>query len=99
MLEKMYLYDKGITYKSFFICPVQYENSYTYRCFCPQDGSENQLGGGLFENITEALEAGKKYLDRELRYRSELSHYQQLLDQSLISEEYYKSESSLDQVI
>lgn len=100
MLEKTYLYEKGASYRSFFICPIKHPNGYTYRCFCPQNGPATQLGGGLFASIEEALEAGKRYLDRELQYRNELNYYRELLEQSAISkEEYYKSKSSLEQVI
>lgn len=100
MIEKKYLYDKGVSYRGFFVCPIKHENGYTYRCFCPQDGPSVQLGSGLFVSIVEALEAGKKYLDREWQYRNELSHYKKLLETRAISkEEYHRSECSLDQAI
>ncbi len=100
MLEKKYLYDKGISYRNFFVCPIKHQNGYTYRCFCPQNGPSIQLGSGLFGSIPEALEAGTKYLDRELQYQNELSHYQKLLETEAISkEEYQLSASSLDQAI
>lgn len=102
MLEKKYLYNKGVTYRSFFIYPIKCHNGYTYRCrcSCPQDDPNLQLGSGLFESIAEALEAGKRYLDRELQYRKELSHYKKLLSNHRISnEEYQLSQCSLDQAI
>jgi len=100
MLEKKYLYNKGVTYRSFFICPIKYQNGYTYRCSCPQDDPNLQLGSGLFESIAEALEAGKRYLDRELQYQNELSQYNKLLSTHRISkEEYQSSQCSLDQAI
>lgn len=100
MVENQYLYDKGVSYRGFFVCPIKRQDGYSYRCFDPQDGPETQLGSGLFGSITEAIEAGKKYLDREWQYRSELSYYQKLLEQNAISkEEYYKNECFLDQAI
>jgi hypothetical protein len=100
MFEKKYLYNKGISYRNFFVCPIKLENGYTYRCFRPQVEPESQLGSGLFTSIAEALEAGKKYLDREWQYRNELSHYEKLLETQVISkEEYQSSKCSLDQVI
>lgn len=100
MLEKKYLYDKGTSYRNFFICPIKQQNGYTYRCLCPQDGPSTQLGSGLFSSISEALEAGKKFLDRELQYRNEMSHYQKMLETNAISqEEYQLRECFLDQAI
>lgn len=99
MVEKKYLYNKGVNYKNFFVCPIQLQNGYTYRCFRSQE-PETQLGSGLFETIAEALEAGKMYLDREWQYRNELSHYKKLLETRLISqEEYHKNMCFLDQAI
>ncbi len=100
MMQKKYLYNKGISYRNFFVCPIQLPNGYTYRCFRSQDNPNFQLGSGLFASIAEALEAGKKYLDREWQYRSELNHYKMLLESHTISnEEYQNSKCSLDQVI
>jgi hypothetical protein len=100
MLQKKYLYNKGISYRSFFVCPIQLQNGYTYRCFRSQNDLELQLGNGLFTSIAEALEAGKKYMDREWQYHNELSYYKQLLEQQVISkDEYHKSKCSLDQAI
>lgn len=100
MSEKKYLYNKGVNYRSCFVYPIQLSNGYTYRCSCPEDDPEMQLGSGLFASIPEALEAGQMYLDREWQYRNELSYYKQLLETQAISkEEYHRSESSLDQAI
>jgi len=100
MLEKKYLYNQGISYRGFFVCPIRHQYGYIYRCFCPQDGPEIQLGSGIFASIGEAIEAGKRYLDREWQYQNELNYYKQLLETQVISqEEYHKSESFLDQVI
>ncbi len=100
MFEKKYLYNKGISYRNFFVCPIQLHNGYTYRCFRSQHEPEFQLGSGLFGSIADALEAGTKYLDREWQYRNELSHYQQLLDtQAISTEEYRSSMCSIDQAI
>lgn len=100
MLEKKYLYNKGVSYRSFFVCPIEYQNGYTYRCLCPQDNPTIQLGGGLFVSIAEALEAGKRYLDREWQYQNELSHYKKLLEaQTISNEEYHLNKCSLDQSI
>ena len=100
MLEKKYLYNKGISYRNFFVCPIQLPNGYTYRCFRHQDDPESQLGSGLFVSIAEALEAGTKYLDREWQYRNELSHYEKLLEtQAISTEEYHSTKCSLDQMI
>ena len=100
MFEKKYLYHKGLSYRGFFVCPIKHQNGYTYRCFSSQDSSKVQLGSGLFESIAEALEAGKKCLDREWQYRNELSHYQQLLStEAITKEDYQLQQSSLDQAI
>lgn len=100
MIERRYLYNKGVSYRSFFVCPIEHPNGYTYRCLRPQDSPEIQLGGGLFASIAEALEAGKRYLDREWQYQHELSHYKRLLDtQTISNEEYHLNKCSLDQAI
>lgn len=100
MIEKKYLYDKGVSYRGFFVCPIKHQNGYIYRCFCPDNGPESQLGSGLFSSITEAIEAGKRHLDREWQYRNELSHYKKLLETQVISqEEYHRNECYLDQAI
>jgi hypothetical protein len=100
MFEKKYLYHKGINYRNFFVCPIELQNGYTYRCFRSQDDSDLQLGSGLFASIADALEAATKYLDREWQYRNEINHYRRLLDTQAISiEEYQSSKCSLDQAI
>jgi hypothetical protein len=100
MPEKKYLYNKGITYRNFFVCPIQLQHGYTYRCFRSQDDSQLQLGSGLFTSIAEAIDAGMKYLDREWQYHNEISHYKKLLETRTISrEEYQSSKFSLDQAI
>jgi hypothetical protein len=100
MIEKKYLYNKGVSYRSFFVCPIEYQNGYTYRCLRPQDSPDIQLGGGLFASIAEALEAGRRYLDREWQYQNELSHYKRLLEtQTISNEEYQLNKCSLDQAI
>lgn len=100
MVNKKYLYAQGVSYRGFFVCPIEYQHGYTYRCFCPQNGPSIQLGSGIFLSIAEAIDAGKKYLDREWQYRYELSHYQQLLETGAITQdEYYNSACSVDQAI
>lgn len=100
MSEKKYLYNKAIRYRNFFVCPIQLQNGYTYRCFRSQDDPEFQLGSGLFASIADAIDAGMKYLDREWQYHSELSHYKKLLETHTIShEEYQSNKFSLDQAI
>jgi hypothetical protein len=101
MFEKQYLYNKGINYRGFFVCPIQQPNGFTYRCFSPEDSSKKiQLGSGLFKSIAEAIEAGQKFLDREWQYRNEISYYQNLLSNQAISQEDYQLlECSLDQAI
>ena len=100
MFEKKYLYNKGINYRNFFVCPIKLQNGYTYRCFRSQNDAEFQLGSGLFASIAEALEAGTKYLDREWQYGHELSHYEKLLEtQTISTEEYQSTMCSLDQAI
>lgn len=100
MFEAKYLYSKGTCYRGFFVCPLKLQNGYTYRCFHPQDGSEIQLGNGLFASVAEAIEAGKRYLDREWQYGNEIGSYKKLLEAHTISvEEFHRNESSLDQAI
>lgn len=100
MTEKKYLYNKGLNYRSCFVCPIELPNGFTYRCFCPEDDPEMQLGSGLFTSVADALEAGQTYLDRERQYRTELSYYKKLLETEAISaEEYHNNESSLEQAI
>jgi hypothetical protein len=100
MLEKKYLYHQGFNYRGFFVCPIKQHNGFTYRCFLSQDSRAIQLGSGLFGSIEDALEAAKKYLDREWQYGNEIGHYQKLLaSQAISKEDYQLIECSLDQAI
>ncbi len=100
MSETRYLYHKGLNYRGFFVCPIEQQNGYTYRCLRSKDDPEVQLGNGIFASITQALEAGQLYLDREWQDRNEISYYQHLLESEKISQdEYYSMESSIDQAI